>query len=85
LLTKPEPKLTKAEEATVKRASRKLLERLESLLAAIDWVRCQQTRGAVLSEIRTTLDHELPDNPYPEAMLLSKIGAVWDFVLRRYA
>jgi type I restriction enzyme R subunit len=84
LLTKPEPALTKAEEAQVKLAAKQLLQRLQDLTAAIDWVRGQQTRGAVYSEIRTALDHHLPMSPYPEVMLLSKIEAVWDFVLQRY-
>ena len=43
---KPEPKLTKAEEAEVKRVARELLEKLEGLLDAVDWTAGQQTRGA---------------------------------------
>ncbi|WP_219892776.1 type I restriction endonuclease subunit R [Aquisediminimonas profunda] len=85
LLTRPEPKLTKAEEVSVKAAARELLAKLAQLLDAIDWTRGQQTRGAVLSEIRSTLDAKLPEAPYPQDMLLTKIDAVWDFVLRRYA
>src|SRR5690606_38064250 len=71
LLTKPEPRLTSAEETAVKQAARSLLERLRELTAAIDWVRGQQTRSAVESEIRQRLDHDLPMAPYPEAMLLT--------------
>lgn len=84
LLTNPEPKLTKTEEQEVKRVARSLLEKLRDLTGAIDWVRGQETRGAVWTEIRQRLN-ELPENPYPQAMWDSKVARVWDFVLRRYA
>ena len=84
LLTNPEPKLTKAEEQEVKRVARSLLERLHDLTGAIDWVRGQETRGAVRTEIRQRLN-DLPESPYPQALWDSKVEQVWDFVLRRYA
>jgi len=84
LLTTPEPKLTKAEEQEVKRVARSLLDKLRDLTGAIDWVRGQETRGAVWTEIRQRLN-ELPENPYPQALWDSKVEQVWDFVLRRYA
>ena len=84
LLTTPEPKLTKAEEQEVKRVARSLLEKLHDLTGAIDWVRGQETRGAVWTEIRQRLN-QLPENPYPQALWDSKVEQVWDFVLRRYA
>lgn len=84
LLTNPEPKLTKAEEQEVKRVARSLLARLHDLTGAIDWVRGQETRGAVRTEIRQWLN-ELPESPYPQALWDSKVEQVWDFVLQRYA
>jgi type I restriction enzyme R subunit len=84
LLTNPEPKLTKAEEQEVKRVARSLLEKLRDLTGAIDWVRGQETRGAVWTEIRQRLN-ELPEDPYPQALWDNKVEQVWDFVLRRYA
>ncbi len=84
LLVKPEPKLTKAEEQEVKRVARSLLEKLHELTGAIDWVRGQETRGAVWTAIRQRLN-ELPENPYPQVLWDSKVEQVWDFVLRRYA
>lgn len=84
LLTNPEPKLSKAEEQEVKRVARSLLERLRDLTGAIDWVRGQETRGAVWTEIRQRLN-ELPEPPYPQALWDTKVAQVWDFVLRRYA
>jgi type I restriction enzyme R subunit len=84
LLTKPEPKLTNAQEQEVKRVARQLLEKLHELVAAIDWTGSQQTRGAVLSEIRVKLN-ELPEEPYPQPVWDAKVGQVWEFVLQRYA
>jgi type I restriction enzyme R subunit len=84
LLTTPEPKLTKAQEADVKRVARQLLERLQDLVGAIDWVRGQETRGAVWTEIRVRLN-DLPEEPYPQGLWDAKVNQVWDFVLRRYA
>lgn len=83
LLTNPEPKLTKAEEQEVKRVARSLLEKLQDLTSAIDWVRGQETRGVVWTEIRQRLN-ELPEMPYPQSLWDSKVQQVWDFVLRRY-
>ena len=84
LLTTPEPKLTKAEEQEVKRVAKRLLERLHELVDAVDWVRGQETRGAVWSEIRVRLN-DLPEQPYPPPLWDAKVDQVWDFVLRRYA
>lgn len=79
----PDPKLGKAQEQEVKRVARQLLERLHELVEAIDWVRGQETRGAVWSEIRLRLN-KLPEEPYPQKLWDAKVGQVWDFVLRRY-
>jgi len=84
LLTRPEPKLTKAQELEVKRIARELLEKLRKLVAAVDWTKGQQTRGAVLSEIRVKLN-ALPEEPYPEGVWDTKVDAVWQFVLSKYA
>jgi type I restriction enzyme R subunit len=84
LLTTPEPKLTKAEELAVKAVARQLLERINELVGAVDWLRNMQTRGAVLSEIRVRLN-DLPETPYPQSLWDAKVDRVWDFVTRRYA
>ena len=83
LLTRPEPKLTKAQEVEVKTVARELLERLRELLDAVDWTAGQQTRAAVQSEIRVRLN-DLPEGPYPEGVWNTKVDAVWEFVLQRY-
>jgi len=84
LLTTPEPKLTEAEEAEVKRVARVLLAKLHELVDGVDWLRGQETRGTVWSEIRLRLN-ELPQEPYPDALWNAKVSQVWDFVTRRYA
>lgn len=84
LLTKPEPKLTKAQEIEVKAVARRLLERLHELIDAVDWQRGQEARGAVWTELRVQLN-ALPEEPYPEPVWNTKVGEVWDFVLQRYA
>ncbi|MBC2665681.1 type I restriction endonuclease subunit R [Novosphingobium flavum] len=83
LLTTPDPKLSKSQEQEVKLVARKLLERLHELVDAVDWVRGQETRGAVWSEIRVKLN-SLPEDPYPQELWDAKVNQVWDFVLRRY-
>jgi type I restriction enzyme R subunit len=84
LLTKPAPVLTKAEEIKVKQVARELLERLQGLVSAVDWLKGRQSRASVLSEIRVKLN-ELPEGPYPEELWNGKVEQVWDFVLRRYS
>jgi type I restriction enzyme R subunit len=84
LLTRPEPKLTKVQEIAVKKIARELLEKLKEHLAVFRWRDFQQTRAAVLAEIRVRLN-ELPEEPYPQAMWDQKVDAVWQFVFGRYS
>lgn len=83
LLTTPEPKLVKSEEVAVKAVAKTLLEKLQDLVAGVDWVRGQQGRGAVLSEIRLQLN-ALPETPYPKPLWDAKVDKVWEFVMMRY-
>jgi Helicase associated domain/Type I restriction enzyme HindI endonuclease subunit-like, C-terminal len=82
LLTKPEPKLTKAQEVEVKKVARELLLKLQDQLNILDWRARQQTRAAVQSTIRFTLN-ELPEEPYPEAIWENKVDAVWAYIFSR--
>jgi type I restriction enzyme R subunit len=82
LLTKPEPKLTKKQETEVKKIARDLLEKLREHLQVEEWQARQQTRAAVESTIRFTLN-ELPEEPYPEPVWDEKVGMVWSFVFQR--
>ncbi|WP_372622490.1 type I restriction endonuclease subunit R [Falsiroseomonas sp.] len=78
LLTRPEPKLTKAQEAEVKKVARELLERLQELRVSF-WRQNVQTRAAVASEIKIKLN-ELPEEPYPQTLWEEKVETVWQFV-----
>jgi type I restriction enzyme R subunit len=60
LLTRPEPKLTKKEEAEVKKVARALLETLKREKLVLDWRARQQSRAAVRQAIEITLDN-LPE------------------------
>ncbi len=62
----------------------KLLERLHNLVDAASWLRRQETRGAVLSEIRIRLN-DFPEQPYPQGLWEAKVEQVSDFLLRRFA
>jgi type I restriction enzyme R subunit len=83
LLTKPEPKLTKAQETEVKKAARELLAKLQDSVAVFQWGQRQQTRAAVRSSIEVVLN-TLPEEPYPEELWHEKVEATWAFVLSRY-
>ena len=56
LLTRPDPKLTKKEEAEVKKVARDLLETLRKEKLVLDWRARQQSRAAVRQAIEVTLD-----------------------------
>jgi type I restriction enzyme R subunit len=62
LLTKTKPKLSKLQELAVKKVARDLLEKLQNQLAVAEWQTKQQTRAAVHSTIRFTLN-DLPEEP----------------------
>ena len=47
-----------------------------------EWRAKQQTRAAVQSTIRFTLN-ELPEEPYPEPVWNEKVDAVWAFIFAR--
>ena len=65
ILTKPEPKLTKAQEAEVKRVAKALLEILKKEKLVLDWRVRQQTRAAVRQFIEIELD-KLPEVYTPD-------------------
>jgi type I restriction enzyme R subunit len=82
LLTRPEPKLTKAEEIAVKQVAKDLFIKLQEHLAVRYWQARQQTRAAVQSTIRFALN-ELPEEPYPETLWENKVDAVWAYIFSR--
>lgn len=79
LLTRPAPKLTKAQEIEVKNVAKQLLQKLQQEHLIPRWEQNPVTRAAVHSQIRFTLN-ELPQDPYPEDIWNEKVEAVWQFV-----
>jgi type I restriction enzyme R subunit len=61
ILTKPEPKLTKNEEAEVKRIVRELLEKLKSEKLVLDWKKTQQRKAVIKDFIEEFFDSNLPE------------------------
>lgn len=83
LVTKPEPKLTKAQEIHVRKIARDLLRKLKGHELVFKWRERQETRVAVQSTIRVELN-ELPEEPYPEELWNEKVEASWQFVFTHY-
>jgi type I restriction enzyme R subunit len=83
LLTKPDPELTKSQEAQVKKVVRELLTKLKRELLVLDWKQRQATRAAVEVAIQDTLDGGLPD-VYDRALFSRKTAAVFEHVFSAY-
>ncbi len=83
LLTKPEPKLTRAQEQSVKAVARQLHAKLRELVQVRDWQRAPQPRAEVKSAIRFGLD-QLPQEPYPESLWREKVETVWQHIFSSY-
>jgi type I restriction enzyme R subunit len=83
LLTKPDPTLTKAQEAEVKKVVRELLAKLKRELLVLDWKQRQATRAAVQVAIEHALDDGLPA-VYDRALFSRKTAAVFEHVFSAY-
>lgn len=82
LLTKPEIKMTRAEEQQVKKVAKDLLATLKRERLVLDWKKRQTTRAAVLVTIETVLD-ELPRVYTPE-LYQQKCQSVYQHVFDSY-
>lgn len=82
LLTKPEIKMTKAEEQQVKKVAKDLLATLKRERLVLDWKKRQTTRAAVLVTIETVLD-QLPRVYSPE-IYQQKCQSVYQHVFDSY-
>ena len=83
LLTKPEVRLTKAEEREVKKVAKELLETLKREKLVLDWKKRQSTRAAVRYTIETVLD-ELPRMFTPD-LYQQKCELVYQHVFDSYS
>ena len=82
LLTRPEPKLTKAQELQVKKVAKNLLAKLQDKVSVFQWRHRQQTRSAVRWEIEQALN-DLPQEPYPRELWDLKVEETWQFIFTR--
>jgi type I restriction enzyme R subunit len=83
LLTKPDVKLTNAEEWQVKKVAKTLLETLKNEKLVLDWKKRQATRAAVLYTIQKVLDDGLPRTYTPE-LYEQKCGVLYQHVFDSY-
>ncbi len=83
LLTKPDMKLSKAEERDVKKVARELLETLKKEKLVLDWKKRQATRAAVRYTVETVLDR-LP-RAYTPQIYEQKCEQVYQHVFDSYA
>ncbi|MBB4284526.1 type I restriction endonuclease subunit R [Roseospira goensis] len=84
ILTKPEPDLTKAEKAEVKKVCKALLETLKAEKLVLDWRRKPQAIGDVLRTIEIVLDQGLPET-YTEAVYEKKCNMAFQHFFEKYA
>jgi len=82
LLTKPEPKLTKAQEVAVKRIARVLLAKLKREKLILDWRLKENAKADVRQTIREEFD-ALPE-VYDRRLWEEKVERTFQFVFERY-
>jgi type I restriction enzyme, R subunit len=82
LLTRPEPKLTKAQEVEVKRIARSLLAKLKREKLILDWRLKEGAKAAVRETIREEFDG-LPE-VYDRRLWEDKVERAYQFVFERY-
>jgi type I restriction enzyme, R subunit len=85
ILTKPEPVLTKAEQADVKKVCRELLATLKREKLVLDWREKQQAKASVMQTLKKSL---LPSNlpsAFTREMRAEKMARAYAYVYDHYA
>jgi type I restriction enzyme R subunit len=82
LLTRPEPKLTKAQEVEVKAIARRLLAKLKREKLILDWRLKENAKADVRQTIREEYD-ELPEI-YDRRIWEDKVERTFQFMFERY-
>jgi type I restriction enzyme R subunit len=82
LLTRPEPKLTKAQEVEVKAVARRLLAKLKREKLILDWRLKENAKADVRQTIREGYD-ELPE-VYDRRLWEEKVERTFQFMFERY-
>jgi len=83
ILTKPEPVLTKAEEAEVKKVCRELLATLKREKLVLDWREKQQAKAGVMQTLKLEM-RRLP-NAYTRDMKVEKLARAYAHVYDHFA
>ena len=79
LLTNPEPELSDQEVKEVKQVARKLYNRLNTIIAALDWRKKQKKKAEVQVAIKTILNDGLPQI-YDKTIFDQKRVSIYDYV-----
>ncbi len=82
ILTKPEPVLSKKEEAEVKKVCRELLDSLKREKLVLDWREKQQARAAVMQTLKLEM-RRLPE-PYTRDIRTEKLARAYAHVYDHY-
>ena len=82
ILTKPEPKLTKAEEAEVKKVCKELLATLKREKLVLDWREKQQARAGVMQALKVEM-RRLP-KAYTKDIRIEKMARAYAHVFDRH-
>jgi type I restriction enzyme R subunit len=82
ILTKPEPVLTKAEEAEVKKVCRELLTTLKREKLVLDWREKQQAKAGVMQALKVQM-RRLPAQ-YTSVLRAEKLARAYAHVYDRY-
>ncbi|MGJ7521400.1 type I restriction endonuclease subunit R [Variovorax sp. LT1P1] len=83
ILTKPEPVLTKAEEAEVKKVCKELLATLKREKLVLDWREKQQAKAGVMQTLKVVM-RGLPI-PYSKEIRFEKVARAYAHVYDHYA
>jgi len=83
ILTKPEPVLTKAEQADVKKVCRELLATLKREKLALDWLEKQQAKASVMQTLKMEMKR-LPAQ-YSKEIRVEKMARAYAHVYDHYA
>lgn len=84
ILTRPEPKLTKAKELKVKTVVRELLAELKQEKLVLGWQTKEAGRSGVRDAINSIFDDNLPE-AYDGPLLQDKAFRTYQFVFERFA
>jgi type I restriction enzyme, R subunit len=84
ILTKPEPKLSKLEEADVKKACRELLATLKREKLVLDWREKQQAKAAVMQALKLSLRPPVLPEAYTKDVRQEKMARAYAHVYDHY-